>query len=492
MRSPAARARLFTAFLAANLVMVVPQAAIAAGWGWIVPGDWIWQLTFDYEGLAANVYLGALWGAVAVLASAQLFRFPPASSARWLWVLGWLGATVFAALVAVEEVASLKDDVIGALATSTVLAGLKLDELPLGSRWLAVVAPLAIPWLAPAGWVFYTSQRGHPVRALLTALAVALGVGAVIRDMFVTSYGTTFFWELLIEEGSEVMAGAILAVILVEMLATQPGTLSDDRTRGVHGRYGPAIAMTVTAALLATSIFALFAEFQRHDEGWVRGGPRVYTGPVALIEQSFQADRDYLTRIEVWAFVDGGQGATAEIFARLTPAGSDRPIRESRAYVRHERFSHATVDFEFEPIPDSGGTSYDLAIGVLSGPEPYVFLGLTSGDLNPGSEVVISGAPSRYENKLAMGTYWVGRGGRVLEDLLTRDPPLLFLTTDVVATVFLWVFAVVAAGRGLSGCKPRFWRAFVRGAAQTSVLVTAGLATIAIALLTVLSSTPHG
>ena len=62
-------------------------------------------------------------------------------------------------------------------------------------------------------------------------------------------------------------------------------------------------------------------------------------------------NQDNLRRIDVWAFAGGGAaGEAAEIFARLTPAGSDRPIRESRAEVHGARFSNATVAFNFEPI----------------------------------------------------------------------------------------------------------------------------------------------
>ena len=515
VRSPPARARLLAAFLALNLALVLTRAVDAVGWEWLVPGGWIGQLDPRNEYSAANAYSGVLWCAIAALGIAQLPLHTPASGPRWLWVLGWLSVALFAALLALVEITSPTD--IGMLAGSAARAALKLEGLPPGARWLAVVAPLAIPLAAAAGWVLYTSQRRHSARALLTALAIALAVSSVIRDVLTGFYSTTIPWgrflqgdpELtgeavlrkspfrremvdFLEESTEIMAAAILAVVLVKMLATRHGSVPDvqgDRRRWRGGRW---LAFAVGAALLAAGTLALLAEFQRKDEGWVWSRPHVYTGPVALVKQSFQADRDYLTRIEVWAFVDGGSGATAEIFARLTPAGSDRPVRESRAEVRAARFSNATVDLEFEPIPDSAGRSYDLAIGVLSEPEPYVFLGLTDGDVNPGSEVVLSGAPTRYQNDLAMGTYWVGRGGRVLEELIRSDLRRLLLIGDVAAMVFLWVFAVVTAGRGLSGYKPRFWRAFVRGAAQTSVLVTAGLATIAIALLTVLSSTPHG
>ena len=61
------------------------------------------------------------------------------------------------------------------------------------------------------------------------------------------------------------------------------------------------------------------------------------------------------------------------------------------------------------PIPDSGGTRYTLAVGVLSGPTPYVFLGLTGGDVIPEGAAVVSGAPTRHADDLAMRTSWSGR-----------------------------------------------------------------------------------
>ena len=154
---------------------------------------------------------------------------------------------------------------------------------------------------------------------------------------------------------------------------------------------------------------------------WGWGVPWSYTGPVSLVEQRrFRATHDNLQRIDVWAEIDGG--ASAEIFARLTPEGSDRPVRESRADVRGARFSNATVTFEFAPIPNSGGTLYTLAIGVLSGPTPYVFLGLTGDDVIPEGAAVVSGAPTPYADDVPMRTTWSGRFiERLLEGLLQQD-----------------------------------------------------------------------
>ena len=125
------------------------------------------------------------------------------------------------------------------------------------------------------------------------------------------------------------------------------------------------------------------------------------------------------------------------------------------------------------------------------GPEPHVYLGVTGSRTNPEGEVVINGAPSRYGNGLAMRTYWVGRGSRALGAVVTSHPQLLFPLGDLVVTVFLWVFSIVAAWGGPLVHQPRVWRGFVWGAACRSVLITTSIATIAIALLPVLAAMPR-
>ncbi len=135
----------------------------------------------------------------------------------------------------------------------------------------------------------------------------------------------------------------------------------------------------------------------------------------------------------------------------------------------------------FEPIPDSAGRRFDLVI--LSEMLPLVALGLTSGGAGIDGAIVNG---MRHERKLAIGTHVRASGAQIVHDLLTRDPRRLFVIGDVVAMVFLWVFAAVATWRGLAGAKPRFWRGFVWRAAQPSLLLTAGIAVVAIGLLQVL------
>ena len=306
------------------------------------------------------------------------------------------------------------------------------------------------------------------------------------------------------------MTGATLAVVLVEMLAARPGP-----TRSVLGMRtgggGRWTALAVTTVLLAASMFALFAEYIREDERWVKGRPWSYTGPVSLIEQRFRSNHDNLSRISVWANVDSGSSAApAEVFARLTSATglSPGPLRESRAEVRGARYSNAIVDFDFEPIPDSSGKAYILTVGVLSGPEPYVFLGLSGSDVNPEGEAVISGAPTSHGDDLALRTYWAAQDGRLHPSLsftsdgqlrqterglyfLTESHRYWLLVADATLTSFLWLFLIMAAWSGLSDGKSRFWRGYVWPSVRRSALITASLAAFVLVMLPLFAGSPH-
>ena len=375
--SPRARARLLAGFLAINLVGVLLPAASEQRLGLVESTAWIEQLEADTEGTLANTYGSVVWGAVAVLAVAQLFRSTPSSRRRWLWRFGWLSVVLLAALIALEDIASLKD-MTGERRTPVDLVELlHLEGLPpsaAGCPWLYRCWPLR--WRRRAG---SSSRRsaGTRWRVLLTVLAAVFAVGAIAQDPDEVQITSTA-WRYLLEEGSEVMAAATLIVILVEMFAARPRPARDELDLSTEGGGGRWAALAVTAVLLAASVAPLLVtQHVFEGDGWERSRPWSYTGPISLVEQRFRATHDSLRRIDVWAYVDGAPGEAAEIFARLTPEGSDRPVRESRAEVRGALFSNATVTFEFAPIPNSGGMLYTLAVGVLSGPTPYVFLGLT-------------------------------------------------------------------------------------------------------------------
>ena len=484
--SPRTRARLLAGFLVANLVLVLLPAVSEERLGLVESTAWIEQMEADIEGTLANTYSAVVWGAVAVLASVQLLRSTPSGRRRWLWRFGWLSVALLAALTGLEDIANRKD-MIGE--RGDLVALLHLEVLPPSARWLPVVVPLLAAPLAAAGWVFLTSQRGHPVRLLLTVLAAVFAVGAIAQDPDEVQITPTA-WRYLLEEGSEVMAAATLIVILVEMFAARPRPARDELDLSAGAGGGRWAALAVAAVLLAASVAPLLVtQHVFEGDGWGRRGiPWSYTGPISLVEQRFRATHDNLRRIDVWVEIDGG--ASAEIFARLTPQGSDRPVRESRAEVRGARFSNATAAFSFEPIPDSGGTLYTLAVGVLSGPTPYVFLGMTGSDVIPEGAAVVSGAPTRYADDLAMRTTWSGRFIEVLpEALLVQDPQRPALIGVVTLVLFLWVLPVVATWAGPSGRRPRFWRRFVWPAVLTSALITAGILVITLAFFAVLSPT---
>lgn len=475
------RARLLAAFLAANLVVVLFAAADEPRLGWLSSTAWIKQFEFDTEGTVANSYAVVVWAAVALLALAQLTRSTERRRSR---ALGWASLALIAALIALEEASSLKERIGNPIYTFDLAAIPGLAFVPAGARWLVVVVPLLAVPLAAAGWVLVTSQRGHPMRALLAVVAGVLLLGATALDP-VELIGTPRAWERLLEEGSEVMAAATLAVILLEMRAQRPATVP--RSHG--GRYGPrrrAAALALALALLGAIGILLSTPHTYEDIPAERDRPWFYTGPVSLVEQRLHTSHSNLTRIHVWAYVDGAPG-TAEIFARLTPVdGSDGPIRESRAEVTGVRFSDSIVEFQFEPIADSSRAIYSLSVGVLSGPTPYVFLGLTGVEAMHEGAAIVSGVPTPHNDALAMRTF---RVGRFAEELLLRDSLTWLLIGEAIRNIFLWVFLVTAAWSGISGPKPRFWRCYAGSAAITSALITAGIFAATLTFIVLGSST---
>ena len=475
--TPRARAWLLAGFLAANVALALLPAGDAERLGWLGSPAWLRELDAETEVTLANSYSVVVWSAIAVLGLAQLVR-PAASSARSrLRVFGWLSVAILAALVALEEGLSVKDMLAEDMSwVDAVTPG--PNKLPPNTRWLVAAAPLCAPLLAAAGWVFHIEQRGHPAMRLLTLLVAILLVEAVAQDAYnVLSIGIGA-WQHLMEEAAQIVGAAALVVILVEMLAVRPSAhdVCQIRTRE---RW---VVTAVGAALLAASALPLVAHRAHPGDGWDTVAPWSYTGPITLVEQRFRAHRDNLSRIDVWAYADGGPpGRAAEIFARLTPEGVDAPIRESRAEARGARFSTATVAFKFEPIPDSNGKVYTLAVGVLGRAPPYVFLGMTGSDLIPEGAAIVSGAATRYGDDLAMRTAWIGR---LIDGLYPRDPHHWGLIAEVVLHLCLWVFLVVATWAGLSGSRPRFWRRFVWPALVASALVTAGVVGLILTFLT--------
>lgn len=470
------------------MALTVPLAVLVADWDWF---DWFRHFNLDSEGTAANLYSGILWGAVAALSAGQLFRPEAATrTPRWLWVVGWLSAALLAALVAVEEVAGVKNAFGKWGALYPYLEALGVADLPVTVRWAALVAVPIAPLAAAAAWVAYVSLRRHPALAMLTVAALALGAGAIVRDDLSDRYGTKVAWAMFIEDASEFMASAILVVVLVERLASRRGSGAEARGH-FRQRRGRWAALATALALLAASVPALLAEYEWEETGTAR--PLFYAGPITQLEQPFQAQLDHLTRVKVWAFAGGIAGGAdappVQILARLTPWGADAPVREAWAEVRHERSRPRPVDLEFAPIPDSGGQRFILTVQSLSEPRLHLFLGLTGHGALPHGVVLVNGVA--HKRHFAGSTHAIATGEGVIRDLLTRDRRRLLLVGDIAATVFLWVFAAVATWRGLTGHTPRFWRGFVWPAVQQSVIITAGLTVLAIVLVQVFAAAPH-
>lgn len=478
--NPRVRAWLLASFLAANVALALLPAGDWQRLGWLGPAAWLRELDAESEVSLANSYSVVLWGVIALLGLAQLVRPTPAGARRWLRVFGWLSVAVLAVLVALEEGLSLKDLLAADMAWIDA-ATPGLDKVPPDPRWLVVAVPLFAPLLAAAGWAFHTDQRGHPALRLCTLLAAVLLVEAVAQDAFNVLNISIAAWQQWMEEAAQTVGAAALAVILVEMLAKRE---SDRAVREMSAGERWAV-VAVGAALLGASAFLLASHRHLKGDGWEIAAPWSYTGPITLVEQPFAVHQDYFSRIDVWAYADGGPpGATAQIFARLTPEGSDRPIRESRAEVRGARYSNATATFEFEPIPDSSGKVYTLAVGVLGGAPPYVFLGMNSGDTISEGAALVSGAPTPHADDLALRTAWTGRS---IDQMYPPDPRHGGLIAEVILNLYGWVFLVVAAWTGLSGHRPRFWRRFVGTSVLVSALFTACIVGVALALLPVLS-----
>ena len=475
---PRVRAWVGALFLAGNVALTLPLAFFASGWLW--PGfyEWFEHLNLDNEQSAANWYASGLWVTVAVLAAAQLVRPPPpATRSRWLWSLGWIAVALFAALVAWEEVASIKDTARQWEQSEALLARLNLAGLPTGIRWAATGVVLTAPLAALSGWVLYSSLRQQPALLLLTALAVALGLGAILRDGFGVLYGTTHWWGTYLDDASEIMAGAILVVVFFEALVTRHAVSVDGwrRRRNPIERWA---ALGVTATVVAASVPALLAEYEWEEAGWMR--PNAYVGPISRFEQPFQVHLGDLSALDVWGYAEDpdGKGAPASILLLLVPAEGGRPT-STRAVVRGNRSSPRINRVAFEPVRGSRGEQFNLVI--VDESPPHVHLGLMGDTAGPQGDVVVNGVP--HDRQLAMGIYSIGTGAQIVQDLLVRDPRRLFLIGDIVFTAYVWLFVATVVWRGLTGPPSRFWRGSFWPSVRISALMLAGLITVALVVL---------
>ncbi len=165
---------------------------------------WVTPLESNIEATPINTYSIVLWSLVAALALAQVVR--PAAGRRWLWLAGWLCAGGLAAIIAVEEHYDWK----GSLGSQVQW----FEFVATTVRWEVVVAPfVALPG-AMAGYVIYRSVTRIPALALLSAAACIFAIVTISHDIGASNN----LWIDLIEEGSEMILGSVLVVILYELL----------------------------------------------------------------------------------------------------------------------------------------------------------------------------------------------------------------------------------------------------------------------------------
>ena len=88
-----------------------------------------------------------------------------------------------------------------------------LEFIAFNIRWEVVVAPFVALPVALAGYVVYRSVSRFPALAMLFVAACTFAIASLAHE--IVQYN---LWMDLIEEGSEMMLGAILAVILYELL----------------------------------------------------------------------------------------------------------------------------------------------------------------------------------------------------------------------------------------------------------------------------------
>lgn len=478
VRHPRTRAWVGALFVAGNVALTMPFALFAANWYWPGFHDWFQHLNLDSEQSAANWYASGLWATVAALAAAQVVNSPPAvSRLRWLRSLGWIAVALFAALVAWEEAASIKDTARQWEQSEALLARLNLADLPTGIRWAATVTVLAAPLAALSGWTLCSSLRHKPALLLLTALAIAIGLGAILRDGFGVLYGTTHWWGTYLDDASEIMTGAILAVVFFEALVTRH-TASVDGWRRQRNPIERWAAFGVTLAVVVASVPALLAEYEWEEAGWMR--PNGYAGPISRFEQPLQVHLGDLTALDVWGYAEDadGKGEPATILVSLLPSQGGRPAW-ARAVVRGNRSSPAINRIAFQRVPGRPGDKYDLVI--FSEPLPRVHLGLMGDGAGPHGDVLVNGVP--HERQLAAGIYSIGTGAQIVQDLLVRDPRRLFLIGDIVLTAYVWLFVATVVWRGLTGPPSRFWRGSFWPSVRVSALMLAGLMVIALVVL---------
>lgn len=365
-------------------------------------GLWESRLDLESDRSIANAFSACLWLVVAALAGVLAKR----RSLRF----GWMSVAALATFVAVGEFYDIKD-LIPLFSFS--------DEHQ--SEWILVAAPVAIPLLLLGSRALLTEARTSAQRALLL-MAGVLAVVPLLLDSVEPPYR-------IAEEGSELMTSVVLIALLLSILGWVP--LSPNF---ITWRF---VAIVALLTLLPAVILDA-REYRIRVAGGIGDKPEIYHGPLSRVSQSLTVDRNHLSRIEVWA---ESTGESAELFLRLGSPGHP-PLRESRTVTNHPRWSNGTVTFDFAPIPDSAGQTYEISVGALQ-PEPYVFVGLSTDDPISASVVLVNEDTDSLSNDLALRLTTSGRGLKWLVTMLQDRERTDVLTGIQLFVVWLWVLVTI-------------------------------------------------
>ncbi len=362
---------------------------------------WERRLDLSIDASLGNAFAVLLWLVVTILSGTLAVR----GHAR----LGWLSVAILAASVAIGEARDIKD----------AIRPFFLASYPIA--WMIVSAPIAIPLLILALRTLWSAARTPACRVLLLASGV-FATAPLVLEYIPLPIG-------IAEEGSELMAAAVLVAVLMSILGWVPLSSTFVTWRFV----AIAAALTVLAAGILDA-----REYEIRVAGTHGDRPEIDHGPLTVVSQTLPVDRAHLSRIDVWAESTGGD---ADLFLRLALPGQP-PIRESRATTRHPRWSDQTVTFSFAPISESQGQTYEITIGSLQS-SPYVFLGLSTDDPIPESEVQINGSSDSWGNDLALRAYTPGRGLVAFVALIQDRPYSDILFAVEILAMWLYGFVVI-------------------------------------------------
>lgn len=363
---------------------------------------WDRRLYLNVDNSLGNGIAVVLWLLAAILAATLFAR----SRAR----IGWLSVGILALAVASAEIWDFKDEI-----SASVISEAS------SKTWILLVAPVALPLLILASRTLWLEARSPTQRALVIATGFFAAVPLVL-DSIRLPIGVA-------EEGSEMLASVMLIAVLLSILGWVP--LSPTL---IMWRY---VAIVTVLTVLAAGILDA-REYRIRVGGGVEDKPEIHHGPLSLVSQTLKIDRDFLSRIDIWAESTGGR---AELFLRVGPPGR-APIRESSAATNHPRWSNGIVTFEFAPIPDSEGQTYEISIGALQ-PQPYVFVGLSTDDPISESVVLVNGNAHFWSSDLALRVHTPGRGLKWLVTMIQDRSRTDVLISVEFFVVWLWVVMAI-------------------------------------------------